>query len=308
MEIIGFLNVDKPAGMTSHDVVQHIRRLLGIKKVGHTGTLDPLATGVLALAVGRGTRLIQFLDESEKVYQATFRLGVETDTNDREGEPVSQADAANITREEVEASVKKFIGEIEQVPPMFSAIKQNGQKLYKLARAGKKVERAPRKVRISQIDIVDFKNPILDISVTCSRGTYIRSLARDLGRELGCGAHLEELRRTRSGPFNIDDALPLGEIADLHLKDQLPVIGHDTALSHLKAIRVTDEGVEKIRLGITVGEDYVCDGLSGLTGEGGKLRICNCDGKLLAIGEVISKPDDESSPSAREFRPRVVLC
>ncbi len=308
MEIIGFLNVDKPAGMTSHDVVQRIRRLMGIKKVGHTGTLDPLATGVLALAVGKGTRLIQFLDESEKVYQATIRLGVETDTNDREGDEVSRADASNITREGIESSVKKFIGEIEQVPPMFSAIKQNGQKLYKLARAGKSVEREPRKVSIKQIRIVDFQNPILNFTVTCSKGTYIRSLARDLGRELGCGAHLDQLRRTRSGPFNIDDARSLGEIADLYLKDQLPVIGHDVALSHIHAIRVNEEGAEKISLGITISEEHVCDGLSDLTDEGGIVRICDSEWKLLAIGEVQNKSADESGAPAREFRPKVVLC
>lgn len=309
MEIFGFLNIDKPAGITSHDVVVQIRRMLKIKKVGHSGTLDPLATGVLILCLGRGTRLVQFLNESEKVYQASIQLGIETDTGDLEGKVIQQIDPSAITQAEIETALGKFIGEIEQIPPMYSAIKKNGKKLYELARAGETIQRQPRKVHIGQINIIAFKNPFLNLSITCSRGTYIRSLAHDLGRRLGSGACLKELRRTRSGPFDINTAWTPKEIEDLQKRNQLPLIGPDIALSHLGVLKVNEEASRKIRFGITIKEDEVCEGLSALTDEKQLVRICNLEGKLLAIGEVVKKTACQPQLSlTREFHPRVVLC
>ena len=308
MDIIGFLNVDKPVGITSHDVVKRIRRLLNIKKIGHTGTLDPLATGVLVLCLGRATRLIQFLDESEKVYHTRIRLGIETDTNDREGTPVRQTDPSIITYEAVEAACRMFVGEMQQVPPMYSAIKKNGTRLYKLARAGETVDREPRTVRIDEIRIVSFHNPMLALSITCSRGTYIRSLAHDLGHTLNCGAHLDQLRRTRSGPFTIDSARTLEEIADLHRSDRLPVIKPGEALSHLRIIRVNEEAARKICRGMSLTEKDVYEGLSEMANAKGHIQVYDCRERLLAIGDVINKTAPQSaSPTATELHPRIVL-
>lgn len=309
MEFFGFLNIDKPAGITSHDVVAQIRRLLKIKKVGHSGTLDPLATGVLILCLGRGTRLVQFLDESEKVYQASIQLGIETDTGDQEGKIVQQINPSAITQDKVETALGKFIGEIEQIPPMFSAIKKNGKKLYELARAGETIQRQPRKVYIYQIQTIVYKNPLLTLSITCSRGTYIRSLAHDLGRQLGCGACLKELRRIRSGPFDINTAWTPEKIEELQQKNQLPIIGPEIALSHLEALRVNEEAARKICFGIAIKEDELCEGLPELTNEKQPVRICNREGRLLAIGEVVTKTTHHPPLSlSREFHPRVVLC
>jgi tRNA pseudouridine55 synthase len=309
MEFFGFLNIDKPAGITSHDVVVQTRRLLKIKKVGHSGTLDPLATGVLILCLGRGTRLVQFLDESEKVYQTSIRLGIETDTGDLEGKVIQQTDPSAITQAEIETALGKFIGEIEQIPPMYSAIKKNGKKLYELARAGETIQRQPRKVHIDQIHIIAFKKPLLTLSITCSRGTYIRSLAHDLGRRLGCGACLKELRRTRSGPFDINAAWTPEEIKDLQQRNQLPVIGPEIALSHLEALMVNEEASRKVCFGIAIKEEEICEGLPELTDEKQPVRICNQEGRLLAIGEVVKKTTHHPQLSlTREFHPRVVLC
>jgi len=207
--MFGFLNIDKPLGMTSHDVVAKARRKLGLKKIGHAGTLDPLASGVLILCVGAATRMSEYVMDSTKRYRARVRLGIVTTTYDAEGAIISEKDATHITREDVERALTPFLGNIEQVPPMYSAIKQGGVKLYDLARAGETVEREPRPVRIDALTITDWAAPEFSLEVTCSAGTYIRSLAYDLGDQLGVGAHLAGLTRLASGQFSLANAVTL---------------------------------------------------------------------------------------------------
>ncbi|MBL8147074.1 MAG: tRNA pseudouridine(55) synthase TruB [Anaerolineae bacterium] len=203
----GVLNVDKPLGMTSHDVVARVRRTLGIKRVGHAGTLDPLATGVLLVCVGTATRFSEFLMASSKTYVADVILGRETTTDDAEGEITVEASASHLDFASISAALPAFSGDILQVPPAYSAIKQGGRKLYEMARKGQAVAAAPRRVRIDAIRLLDWTPPIARLEVVCGPGTYIRSLARDLGRALGPGGSLAALRRTASGGFRAEDGL-----------------------------------------------------------------------------------------------------
>ncbi len=215
--MFGFLNINKPPGMTSHDVVANVRRAAGRKtKVGHAGTLDPLATGVLIVCLGAATRLAEYAMQSTKRYTARVRLGETTDTYDAEGEILLRRAAGHITRADLEAALTPYVGDILQVPPMYSAIKQGGKKLYDLARKGETVERAPRPVRIDALTLGDYTPPEFDLHIVCSAGTYIRSLAYDLGEALGVGAHLAGLVRTGSGAFLLQDAAALdAALADL---------------------------------------------------------------------------------------------
>ena len=206
MNAFGFLNIDKPAGMTSHDVVALLRRELRLRKLGHAGTLDPLATGVLVLCVGPATRLSEYAMRSVKCYRATVLAGVSTDTYDTEGQVLEERSASSLTRAQVEAALARFCGEIEQLPPMYSAVKLGGRKLYELARAGQTVERKPRRVCVQELRLVDWSPPQFTLELTCSAGTYVRSLAHDLGHALGTGAHLTALTRRASGIFRLEDA------------------------------------------------------------------------------------------------------
>ena len=209
----GIIIVDKPQGKTSHDIVYAIRRLTGIKKVGHTGTLDPMATGVLPICIGSATKVADMLTLSDKAYTAEFVLGKTTDTLDAEGEILTETEV-NITEDEIRAAVMSFVGEIEQIPPMYSAIKQNGKKLYELARQGIEVERKPRKVTINSIDILEINGKTVTIDVSCSKGTYIRTLCADIGEKLGVGAYMTKLRRTKTGMFDISESHTLEELAN----------------------------------------------------------------------------------------------
>ncbi len=211
----GFLVVDKPAGITSHDVVSVLRGLLRIKKIGHTGTLDPFATGVLPMAIGPSTRLIQFLDESVKVYEGTIALGRATDTGDPMGETVREAPVPMLEDGAVQKVLSRFVGEQMQTPPAYSAVKVRGKALYRYARAGESVEVAPRKIRIDCIDLLARDERTLDVRVTCGRGTYVRVLAEDIGEALGTCGHLASLRRTASGPFAIEAAIDFEQLSML---------------------------------------------------------------------------------------------
>jgi tRNA pseudouridine55 synthase len=204
----GILIIDKPSGLTSHDTVNHVRRATKIRQVGHAGTLDPMATGVLVVCLGQATRVSEYLLGHDKAYRATIRLGLETDTYDADGEIVATRNV-NVDRATVERALAQFAGEIQQVPPMVSAIKRGGQKLYELARQGIEIERAARPVVIRSIDLREYQPPDAAIDVRCSAGTYIRSIAHDVGAALGTGGHLIELRRTAAGPFTIDQAIAL---------------------------------------------------------------------------------------------------
>lgn len=213
--INGIINVYKEKGYTSHDVVAKLRGILKQKKIGHTGTLDPDATGVLPVCLGKGTRLCDMLTDETKTYVAGLLLGVKTDTQDISGTVISQADTADLTKEEVTACVMSFQGEQMQVPPMYSALKVNGKKLYELAREGKTVERKARPVTFYEIRILSMDLPRLEMEVTCSKGTYIRTLCHDIGEKLGCGGCMESLVRSRVGRFGLDTALTLKEIEAL---------------------------------------------------------------------------------------------
>ena len=220
----GVLLVDKPSGMTSHDVVARIRRHFGFHKVGHGGTLDPMATGLLLILIGRGTKLSQFIMGGDKGYQGTMCLGKTTDTQDADGELTDERDYGHITREALEEEMKNWTGDILQTPPMVSAIKKDGVPLYKLARKGKTVEREPRLLHIYSFKLLDFDLPHASFDVYTSKGTYVRTLCYDIGEKLGCGAHLVSLRRTKSGDLSVEKARPLDEILTLSLGELQDVI------------------------------------------------------------------------------------
>lgn len=249
----GFIVVDKPAGMTSHDVVARVRRILKTKKVGHTGTLDPFATGVLPVALGEGTKAIPFLDEGIKEYEAVMRLGSVTDTDDREGAVILERPLDGVDAAAIREALAAFTGTISQIPPMYSALKRNGVPLYKLARKGEEVEREPRPVTIHSLDVDRIDLPCVTFTVRCSRGTYVRSLARDLGERLGCGAHLTELRRTRSGPFTLAQARTLEQLADEAAAgpEGVGIVSVSEALAHLPFLELTADGERRVRNGIS---------------------------------------------------------
>ena len=208
----GVLIVDKPEGMTSHDVVRRVRRLAATRRVGHAGTLDPMASGILPVAIGEGTRLVEFLMDGDKSYRTTLMLGEITDTQDAEGTIVERRPVVGITAEMVADACTAFLGDIEQVPPMYSALKRDGVPLYRLARQGVEVERQARRVRIHRIEVIEVAPPLVTLEIDCTKGTYIRTLGHDLGLALGTGAHLCALRRTRCGVFGEADSLPLGQL------------------------------------------------------------------------------------------------
>jgi len=211
--LTGIVNINKPYGKSSHFVVAVIRRITGIKKVGHTGTLDPLATGVLPVCIGReSTKLSQAIMDGSKRYKAVLQLGKTTTTQDSEGEVLTEKEV-NVTEEEINKTVMSFVGEISQIPPMYSAVKINGQKLYKLAREGKEIEREPRKITIHSIDIttIDLKANTVELDICCSKGTYIRTLCNDIGDKLGCGGYMAALVRTKSASFSIENSVTLEE-------------------------------------------------------------------------------------------------
>jgi len=286
------LVVDKPVGPTSFTVVRQIRRAAGVRRVGHGGTLDPLASGVLPVCLGEATKLAPFLLEADKEYDVTIRLGVETDTDDAGGAVTATGDASSVTAAAVEEALARFRGRIEQVPPAFAAIKRDGRPLYDYARAGERVEVAPRVVILHAIDVVAFTGPDdLRLAVHCSKGTYVRALARDLGRALGVGAHVTALRRTRSGPFSLAQARPLSDILDglapPGARDHapLPSVGLAAALDHLPQSVVSETVARDIRAGRRVP-------WAATTGGSEAPRVCLLDplGELVAVAE--RRPDD----------------
>ncbi len=261
--VFGFLNINKPLGVTSHDVVAKIRRGLRIKKVGHAGTLDPLATGVLVMCLGPATRLSEYVMDSTKRYRARVHLGVTTDTYDAEGEIGLQRESAHITQANVEQALTAFMGEIGQIPPMYSAIKQGGRKLYELARAGETVEREARHVRIDALTVSEWSPPYFTLDVTCSAGTYIRSLAYDVGEALGVGAHLAGLIRVASGSFTLENAITLD---DLLVTDdwQRYLIPPRTAFADWPVVNLDADSLEHITHGRAVPGTQAQDGILAL--------------------------------------------
>lgn len=218
----GLLLLDKPSGPTSHDIVDEVRRHLRMKRVGHGGTLDPNATGLLIILLGRGTKLSNFVMGTDKTYEGVMRLGVSTDSQDADGEVTATADAAGVTREQLEAVMKEFVGDLLQTPPMVSAVKIKGVPLYKLARKGQTVEREPRLIHVYEFKLLDFNNPDATFRLSCTKGTYVRTICADAGAKLGCGAHLASLRRTKSGDFDVKDAMTLDEFLATRPDDLIP--------------------------------------------------------------------------------------
>ncbi|SCY12302.1 tRNA pseudouridine(55) synthase TruB [Alkaliphilus peptidifermentans] len=241
----GILNLLKPPGMTSHDMVSQVRRITKIKKVGHTGTLDPNAAGVLPICIGQATKISQFLLDSKKKYRAELTLGIKTDTQDGYGKIMEEKEV-NSTSNDIIDTVKSFIGEYHQIPPMYSAVRQQGKKLYELARAGIEVERKPRLVKIEDIDILHMDGKKLILDVICSKGTYIRTLCHDIGDALGCGGMMSFLLRTATGPFHLSSTISLEELADIDNINEVlfPV---DFPLSNMPKVTIKDE-MEKAAL------------------------------------------------------------
>jgi tRNA pseudouridine55 synthase len=248
----GLLIVDKPKGPTSHDVVAKLRRATGIRRIGHAGTLDPLATGVLIVLVGRATRLSGYLMDRDKSYRGTIILGVSTTTQDAEGDVVSHRDASGVTRKGLERELEGFVGTIEQMPPMVSAIKRDGTPLYELARRGVEVEREPRPVTIHSFRVTAFGEGSVDFELDCTKGTYVRTLAADLGERLGTGGYLAELRRTRVGPFGLEQAVPLNRLVAAG-REWAPLgLPPLEALPGMKLVRMTETQADRVMDGGSV--------------------------------------------------------
>lgn len=229
----GLLLVDKPAGPTSHDVVDRLRRHFRLRKVGHGGTLDPQATGLLLILLGRGTKLSDQMLSTDKTYEGVFRLGAATSTHDTDGAVVKEGDFRSITREQVAAAMAKFQGDIYQTPPMVSAVKKDGVPLYKLARRGQDVKREPRLIHIYEFTLLDFNPPDIRFIIRCTKGTYVRTICHDVGEALGCGAFLAQLRRTQSGPFTIDKAFTMPVLLQLQ---QIQLLDYVIPLHRLAAM------------------------------------------------------------------------
>jgi tRNA pseudouridine55 synthase len=276
----GVLVIDKPSGPTSFDVVRQVRTLLKVKKAGHTGTLDPMATGVLPICLGDATKVAGLITESDKAYEATVRLGVETDTQDAQGKVTAEAPVPPLTAALLETALAPFRGPFEQIPPMYSAVRVAGKRLYELARAGEEVERASRHVTVYELTLRDFSSNQLRLSVRCSKGFFVRTLAYDVGRALGCGAHLEALRRTVSGPFTLAQALPLADLAALaqdRAALELKRVSIAEALAHLPSFSVSAVDAGRVIHGVPLEAPPMP----------GRIRVLGPDGALLAVAEVV---------------------
>ena len=283
----GVLIIDKPKGWTSHDVVARVRKVLIIKKAGHGGTLDPLATGVLPVYLNEGTKLVPFNLEGTKDYLATMKLGQETDTLDADGKVVGEKQGVSCTREEIEEVLERFRGPIRQTPPLFSAIKQGGLPLYKRARAGQTPSLLERETMIHTLILKDVSLPLVTLEVTCGRGTYIRSLCADLGRALGCGAHLVELRRYRSGKFHLDQALSMEDFTRLAEQERVKerILPLKDGVEFAGFITVEERTAEMIRQGRPLRLNDLPEGDWGWLQKGRRVGLLHGPDNLLAIAE-----------------------
>ncbi len=278
MNIVVNLNKDK--GITSQDAVTMVRRIFKVKKAGHTGTLDPLATGVMLVCLNEATKISSLIESFEKEYLATAKLGESTDTLDAEGKIIRKACAFTITANDVEQTLSRFTGEIEQIPPMYSALKVSGKPLYKLARQGIEVDRKPRKVTVRVLEILGFASPFFTLRIVCSKGTYVRSLCSDIGDALGVGAHMTDLIRTRVGNFRIEDSAKIQELP------QKPSALHsiDTVLDRLPELSVTGEDLKKARNGNPLPLFLLPDFRHA---SGAMMRLKDNGGKIFGIGKVM---------------------
>jgi len=305
----GILVVDKPSGISSFGVVRQVKRWLNIKKVGHTGTLDPFASGVLALAMNEGTKTVPFLTDQRREYEATLKLGVETDTYDRTGKITAARDLGGfrLDEETIKEVMRGFVGHKEQVPPMFSALKHGGRRLYTLARRGILVEREPRVVEIMDIEVTSIRLPLVGFTVACLKGTYIRTLAHDMGRELKCGAHLCQLRRTRSGPFALEDAISFRQVKSLAEGGMIEgrIIPLSQVLGGLPKLCVEGELQQKIQRGGQITVRDIGDSPFPRIDRGAPVRVISSDGDLIAIARAEmgrGRPVDEEAVAFRLLR------
>ena len=277
-ELHGVLLIDKPRGITSFDVVAEVRRRTGVRRVGHTGTLDPMASGLLPVCLGEATKLVPFLTDGDKRYQAVARLGELTDSGDAEGNPIAKTEASHIAEAAVRRVMAQMVGLIDQIPPMHSAIRVHGRRLYELAREGQEIERKPRRIQVFSLTLDEMSGQDVRFSVHCSKGTYIRSLAVGLGEALLVGAHLIELRRTGAGPFAVSDAVPLAELAS-----PWPLMSLADALCDFTTVKINDTEAQAVR-------DGKVDAVAGLAPPGlpvaAKVRLLLQSGELLAVAEM----------------------
>ncbi len=289
--ISGVLVVDKPVGLTSHDVVQIIRKGTNIRRAGHTGTLDPRASGVLVILIGPAVRLSEYVSASDKRYQSVIQLGSTTDTYDADGKVMSTA-PVNITETQFEDVLQTFVGEIEQVPPPYSAVKIKGRKAYEMAREGEEIDLSPRMIQVYSLEMLEWAPPEAVIDVYCSSGTYVRSLAHDLGEKLGCGAHLIGLRRTKSGRFTLRDAVPLRKLREAFENGTWYqyLIPAAEALSDWPAIELMQDQVDAIRHGHRIPAE---------PGQGSMVRGVSEQGELVALMEY--------APETNEWQPKKVF-
>lgn len=297
--ISGVLVVDKPVGMTSHDVVEAIRRGTNIRRAGHTGTLDPRASGVLVILIGPAVRLSEYVSASDKRYQAIIRLGSSTDTFDSEGKFVRSDQPVNVTEEQFETILKQFEGEIEQTPPPFSAVKVNGRPAYDMARKGEEVELAPRKITVHHLEVLEWAPPEIVVDVHCSSGTYVRSLANDIGNALGTGAYLVGLRRTKSGRFSLRDATPLRKLQEAFQAGNWYqfLIPAAEALGEWPAIELSPDDVEEVRHGHRVKATLEADAERPQL-----VRGVSMAGELIAL--MVPAVGEDGSP---EWQPKKVF-
>ncbi len=291
----GILNVYKEAGYTSHDVVAKLRGICKQKKIGHTGTLDPEAVGVLPVCFGSGTKLCDLLTDWDKEYIAVLRLGLTTDTQDMTGQVLSKADEdvlAKLNEETVREAILHFLGGYEQIPPMYSALKVNGKKLYELARAGREVERKPRPVTIGELEILELALPLVRFRVVCSKGTYIRTLCHDIGERLSVGGVMESLTRSRVGIFGVDNALTLAELEKLRDENKISdvIISPDAVFPDLRVVKVGDNAVRLLQNGNRIPEAMLMRGISLEDGE--EIRMYDGAGRFYGIYQYHSKERD----------------
>ena len=280
----GVLLLDKPPGLTSNDALQKVKLLYRARKAGHTGSLDKAASGLLPLCFGEATKFSGFLLNADKHYRTIFQLGIQTSTGDAEGDVVFRGETGKLTRKRVETVLAGFVGTVMQVPPMFSALKHKGQRLYKLARQGLEVDREPREVTVHNMDLLDYRDDELELDIRCSKGTYIRTLAEDIGKELGCGAHVKALRRTGVGPYSDENMLTLPElesIAETGMQglDEL-LLGIDSVVQDMPCVNLVDSVAY-----------YLCQGQPVTVPRAptrGMLRIYGEDGRFLGVGEVLA--------------------
>lgn len=266
----GIVIVDKPQGWTSQDVTARLRRVFGTRRIGHGGTLDPMATGVLPVFVGRATRAVEFFEHAEKTYETVLLLGKKTDTQDVTG-TVLEERAVDVTKSQVEEVLTRFRGEIMQVPPMYSALKVNGQKLYELARKGKQVERQPRPVTVYELTVLSFENNRLSLRVRCSKGTYIRTLCEDIGEALGCLGCMEALRRTQAGEYRLEDAVALEDLLESSTPESC-LRGMDTMFARYPAVKLTANQEKRCRNGNSFTRPMP-DGIYRAYGENGEFLM-----------------------------------